>query len=139
MKRKFNSAKFDAKTIIDVAGASLIVQQLPTLLSKWLPIPASYTTLVGAGSGFLIGSMFKRPLIANASIALAIVEMIAPTIGNTMTVITGSGTTALPGSTGVPDVKALSPITTVDDYISLNDYITDPSVRQTVFDYENKY
>lgn len=144
-KRKLNKVKFDMNQIIDVAGASLIVQYIPKLLSNFgLAIPSSFQAVAGAGAGYLAGSIFNRSNLANASIALGLLTFVNPIVDNTMTVVTGSGTipagssgAALPGSS--TPVKSLSPITTVDDYISLNDYIVDPSVKQSFFDYQQSY
>lgn len=140
-KRKLNKVKFDTNQIIDVIGASLIVQYAPKLVGMLgLAIPSSIQAVAGAGAGFLAGSIFKRPGIANASIGLAALTIISPIVDNTMTVVTGSGTIPAGGSGGAlpGGTKALSPITTVDDYISLNDYQAVPTT-QSVFDYSGAY
>lgn len=131
-RRRFRKAGFNQKLIMDVGLAGVAVRVIPILLNKFVPLDPTIYTVAGAGGGYLVGSMLKKPDLANASIALGLVEFVAPMIEN---LVGGIGTPVntpvkLPGRpTGMvtlPQKKV-----SVDDYqygISLNDYVSNPSL-----------
>jgi len=136
--RKLFGAKLDSKTMIDVVGASLIVQKVPELLQTWFGLDTTISKVGAVGVGYVVGSMFGRPGISNASIALAAVDLIIPALDG-----------ILPGGTSpvvnlpVPPTKKL-PVgmvtkeVTMADYLTLNDYTNNPGLRQA-FDTYNVY
>ena len=69
-RRRFTKVGFNTKLIIDVVAASLIVQQAPHFIQSIIPMDETIGTVAGVGAGYLVGSMLKRPDLANASIAL---------------------------------------------------------------------
>jgi len=137
---RMSKVKFDSKAIIDVIGASLIVQQAPKLIDQVVQLDQMLRTVAGVGVGYLIGSMLKRPGIANASIALGAVEFVAPFVENLfggspqleptkqMPMIAPSGTGG-----AAPDLETLG------RYFSLNDYVSNPSTRMSYDAYRNNY
>jgi hypothetical protein len=139
-RRRFKRAGFNQKLIMDVGLAGIAVRVIPILLNKFVPLDPTIYTVAGAGGGWLVGSMLKKPDLANASIALGLVEFAAPMIEN---LIGGIGTPAglIPVSGGVkpmPPMK-VAPTYALDDYLRLNDYIENPGVRQGVQEYRSSY
>lgn len=139
-RRRFRKAGFNQKLIMDVGLAGIAVRVIPILLNKFVPLDPTIYTVAGAGGGYLVGSLLKKPDLANASIALGLVEFVAPMVEN---LIGGIGTTSshntLPVGRRVinPGVQPVPPALT--DYLRLNDYITDPSVRQDFAAYKDSY
>jgi hypothetical protein len=120
--RRFRSKKvsLNTKLILDVVGASLIVDLVPQLLTKVVTVDEKIGTLAGIGSGYLAGMFLKRPDLANASIGVGAVSFLLPVLSN----LIGTSTSLPSGSTG--GTKALPPMPIgagVQDYISLNDYV----------------
>lgn len=136
-KRRLSKVGFNSKLIIDVIGASLIVQKAPLLIDMIFPLDASIRALAGVGVGYLAGSMFKRPDLANASIALGVVDFVSPFVDDLL----GSGSAApiMPPAGGTMPVKSALVNKSLEKYITLNDYINDPSQRQNYFDYSSAY
>jgi hypothetical protein len=138
-KRKLSAVKFDSKTIIDVVAASLLVQKAPLLVDMIFPLDPSLRAVAGVGVGYLVGSMVKRPTIANASIALGVVDFVAPMLdglfggGAPVAIPTNNGTTAMlpPSINADADVR-------LNDYFRLNGYVGNP-VQYGVSSYRNSY
>jgi len=136
-KRRLSKVGFNSKLIIDVIGASLIVQKAPLLIDMVFPLDASIRALAGVGVGYLTGSMLKRPDLANASIALGVVDFVSPFVDD---LLGGSGTKVVtPPAGGTMPVQAIKSVNTLEKYITLNDYISNPGQRQNYFDYQNSY
>jgi len=142
-RKRFSKAGFNQKLIMDVGLAGLVVRVVPILLNKFVPLDPTLYTVAGAGGGYLIGSMMKKPDLANASIALGLVEFVAPMVENLIggivspAMIPGSNTS---GTRPVPIINRTPlPRVALDDYLSLNDYTSNPSVRQSVNQYASSY
>jgi hypothetical protein len=134
-RKRFTKVGFNTKLIVDVVAASLIVQKAPGLINMIFPLDPSIATVAGVGAGYLVGSVMKRPDLANASIALGAVDFIAPLLDGILG-SDSSSTKNLPGGTqAITNVKAGR----MEDYISLNDYVADPSKRLGYLDYMNSY
>lgn len=151
-RRKFNKAKINTKLMIDVIGASLIVQKAPALIDSIFTLPESLKAFAGAGAGFVVGSLLKRPDLANASLALGVVDFVSPLVDS---IIGGTSSTTIPASssvlvpikntggasglvnTGVPVPADMEGA--MADYIRLNDYISNPGVKMDFSGYANSY
>jgi hypothetical protein len=136
-RRRFRKAGFDQKIIMDVGLAGIAVRIVPMLLNKFVPLDPTLYTVAGAGGGYLVGTFLKKPVVSNASIALGVVEFIAPMIEDiiggipsTPALVQGGG--AQPGILGPPVVAPGG--TRVKDYHRLNDYMPYPRAR-----YANEY
>lgn len=144
-QKKIKRAGFNTKLIMDVGLAGIATRILPTIVNKFVPLDPTLYAVVGAGGTYVVGSMLKKPDLANAGIALGLVELVAPMVENLIGGITGTamvpaGTTQQ--STGVygrPIVKTVTPAVSLDDYLSLNDYTSMPGVRQSVDQYRSSY
>lgn len=139
-RRRFSKAGFNQKLIMDVGLAGLAVRVIPILLNKFVPLDPTIYTVAGAGGGYLVGSMLKKPDLANASIALGLVEFVAPMIENMVGGIVGQTPQTKPiqyKPTGNAFMTA--PVQSLDDYLSLNDYISNPATRQVVTQYASSY
>lgn len=136
---RMSKVKFDSKAIIDVIGASLIVQQAPKLIDQVIQLDPMLRTVAGVGVGYLTGSMLKRPGIANASIALGAVEFVAPFVENLfggspqLAPTKPTPMIAPPVNGGAADIESLG------RYFSLNDYVSNPSTRMSYDAYRNNY
>lgn len=136
------SAKgFYTKVMIDVAGAGIATRLIPILVNSIYPLDPTLYTVVGAGGGYLAGRMLKRPLLSNASIALGVVEFVAPMLES----IVGGGGSVSPAvlpagvKTSVPvPIKKTGMVTTVDDFFTLNEYTNSPAV-QSNSEFRNSY
>lgn len=139
-RKKFKASKLDTKLMVDVIGASLIVQQVPALLQSWFSLDSQISKIGAVGVGYVVGSMINRPTISNASIALFASDMLIPLIGN---ILPSSPSKQLPMTPPAPKslpVPIMPPqeIVSVDDYFRLNDYIPEPA--QSIYsDYRNIY
>lgn len=136
------SKGFDTKLIMDVGLAGIATRLIPSLVNKFFPIDPSIYTFVGAGGGYLAGHFLKKPVLANAAIALGIVELVTPMIDNLIGGVTGSSPMLPTGKVNLLPSKIVNkqavPPTTVSDYFNLNDYIGNPSVQS--FDaYKDSY
>lgn len=143
MRKRTGSRKmsFNSKLIVDVIGASLIVQHLPRIVSGIIRLDPMLQTVAGVGGGYLAGTFLKRPDMANASIALGALDFISPLVNDLLG--TGSsippqgGTVSmLPVKTGI--VKPEKAVTTIDDFLTLNDYVSGWS-DQSKSVYRNSY
>ena len=143
MRRRTKKVNFDFKVITDVIFASLLVQKAPGLIDMIVPIPDSIKAVAGIGAGYLVGTMLKKPMLANASIALGAVDFISPFIDN----LIGGGSTEIntsmikapnPGISPV-EIGSGAPDLDLADYIRLNGYVSNPSKRQSFDQYSNSY
>ena len=143
-RRRFKRAGFNTKLIMDVGLAGIATRILPTIVNKFVPLDPTLYAVVGAGGTYVVGSMLKKPDLANAGIALGLVELVAPMVENLIggfvgtSPMVGAGMTPAklnPAIVGAPVVKAPS----LDDYLSLNDYTSVPGVRQSVDQYRSSY
>ena len=129
-RRRFRKAGFNQKLIMDVGLAGIAVRIVPLLLNKFVPLDPTLYTVAGAGGGYLVGSMLKKPDLANASIALGLVEFVAPMIENLVGGIVGQN--AVPMIAPTPMRKPVGLVqtkTALNDYDYLNDYVGGPSVQ----------
>src|SRR3989304_4336398 len=81
-RRRFKTAGFNQRLVMDVGLAGLGVRILPMIVNKFFPLDPTLYTVAGAGATYLIGSMMKRPDMANSAIALGVVEFLAPVVEN---------------------------------------------------------
>lgn len=137
------SKGFDTKLIMDIGLAGIGTRLIPNLVNKFFPIDPTLYSVVGAGGTYLAGYFMKKPVLANAGIALGIVELIAPMIDDLIGGVTGSPmlptgkVNLLPGGK-VVNTKSVPVPPGVADYFNLNDYIGSPSVQ--AFDaYKDSY
>ena len=140
-KRKFSKVSFNKNLIIDVIGASLIVQKAPLLIDMIMPLDPTIKAAAGVGVGYFAGSMLKRPDLANASIALGVVDFVSPFVDSLLG--GGSPVTTVPSSSVLQPVKTggALPVESerLSDYFHLNDYITNPSNRLSYNSYVDNY
>jgi len=138
-KRKLTAVKLNTKLMVDIVGASLIVQQVPALLQQWFNLDTTVSKIGAVGVGYVVGSMFGRPDLSNASIALFATDMILPVIGG----ILPTGAPVAPvlpaGSKPVPIIKQAMPPVALDDYFRLNDYIATPGTSAPFAMYRDSY
>ena len=132
------SKGFDTKLIMDIGLAGIGTRLIPNLVNKFFPIDPTLYSVVGAGGTYLAGYFMKKPVLANAGIALGIVELIAPMIDDLIGGVTGSPMLPTGKVNLLPSSKVPVKKTTVNDYFNLNDYIGNPSVQS--FDaYKDSY
>jgi hypothetical protein len=137
MKRRSLKTKFDSKTIMDVGLAGLAVRVLPNLINKFVPLDPSLYAVAAAGGTYLVGSLLKKPVMANAGIALGVVELVAPYLENLLGGITGDQPMLKPVTGGALIKQPALPVT-MADFISLNDgsYVPYPTSSR---DYQSAY
>ena len=105
--------KFDGKDILNIALAALIVNDAPMLVSQLTGKPFDGMTeeIVGAGLGVVIGTMSKNPTITNASLAIAVFNImngyIVPQLQKVAASLPAAGTQ-----------KQTAPVA-INDYVSL--------------------
>lgn len=143
-KRRFSKVGFDSKMIIDVIGASLIVQKAPALIDMVFPLDNSIRTIAGVGVGYLAGSMLKRPALANASIALGAVEFVTPFVDSLLggggAPLNLPGTQAvMPATKNMPMVEIQPGAERLEKYFNLNDYTSNPGNRLPYTTYRTDY
>jgi hypothetical protein len=138
-RRKFRRAGFNTKLIMDVGLAGIATRILPMVVNKFMPLDPTLYAVVGAGGTYVVGSMLKKPDLANAGIALGLVEFVAPMVENLIGGIVGTpAVNVAPGVKPLPPMK-IQPKVALDDYLSLNDYIPMPDVRQSIDQYRSSY
>jgi len=137
-RRRFKKAGFNTKLIMDVGLAGLATRVLPIVVNKFMPLDPTLYAVVGAGGTYLVGSMLKKPDLANAGIALGIVELVAPMVEELIGGIGGTPMLPTGGAKPMPPMK-IQPKVALTDYLSLNDYIPTPGVRQGVDEYRSSY
>jgi hypothetical protein len=128
-RRKFRRAGFNTKLIMDVGLAGIATRVLPIVVNKFMPLDPTLYAVVGAGGTYLVGSMLKKPDLANAGIALGIVELVAPMVENLIGGIGGTPTLPTSGAKPMPPMK-IQPTVALDDYLRLNDYVSSPMIMQ---------
>ena len=137
-KRRMKKVAFNQKLVVDVVLASLLVQKAPELLNRFLfssnPLTGMTATAAGVGAGYLAGSIFGKSDLANASIALGAVEFIAPLIDDISSGVIGT----------MPAIAPTKPVNLVQtknvaDYLTLNDYVSDPTIKQSYDVYRESY
>lgn len=139
-KRKLTAVKLNTKLMVDIVGASLIVQQVPALLQKWFGLDSTVSKIGAVGVGYVVGSMFDRPDLSNASIALFATDMILPVIGGILPndlqvpAMLPAGKIPMP----MPPAKQV-PAVSLDDYFRLNDYISTPGTSAPFQMYRDSY
>ena len=148
-RRKFKTAKLDTKLMVDVAGASLIVQQVPALLQQWFKLDETISQVGAVGIAYLAGSFFNRPNISNAAIALFVMDMAMPLLSGILPggiVPVQQLPVGVPGAVPTPAIKKPVHVfkkypeyQAVDDFFSLNDYTNDPSSNQNHAMYRDSY
>jgi hypothetical protein len=138
-KRRFQKAGFNTKLIMDVGLAGIATRILPMVVNKFLPLDPTLYAVVGAGGTYVVGSIMKKPDLANAGIALGLVEFVAPMIEDLIGGI--GGVSPVPGIVksplGIAKIIERSPA--LSDYLNLNDYIATPGMRQGVEQYRSSY
>lgn len=121
---------FDTGVMIDVAGAGIATRIIPLFINNIYPLSGALYTLAGAGGGYLTGVLLKRPVLANASIALGIVNLVAPMIEGLISpepvLLPAGGKPGLP--TPLPPIKKYAPVA-IDDFLTLNGYTNSPMVQ----------
>lgn len=148
MRKRSLKTKLNTKQIIDVIGASLLVQKSPMLIDMIMPLSPQVRALAGVGVGYMAGAFLKRPDMANASIALGVVDFVSPFVdqlfggvGGGLPLNTSGGTVAIMPPKGMPAVDPSSGIETerLGSYVTLNDYVANPSKRLSFNQYANSY
>lgn len=151
MARRKSTRKvaFNTKLIMDVIGASLIVQKAPALLNAIVPIDPSLRAVAGVGIGYFAGKMFNRSDLANASIALGAVDFVSPFIDDLLGTFEMQQLTPGTSPSGGANVqvapgKSLPPAKVppgVNDFvdISLNDYVRSPGRASSYYKYAGSY
>jgi len=136
-RKRIGTVGFDQKIVQDVGLAALAVRILPMIVNNFFPLNQNLFTVVGTGTGYLAGTLLKNKTLANASIALGLVEFIAPAVEN---IVGGFGSPYIPDVTGIKGIPIQQKtIPVMSDYINLNDYTNDPSSRLSVSDYRDFY
>lgn len=136
-RRRLGTVGFDQKVVQDVGMAALAVRILPMVINNFFPLDQTIYTAVGAGTGYLTGTFFKNKTMANASIAIGLVEFIAPAIEN---LVGGyGGGMSLSPIKGIPkQLPMVKNMPAISDYINLNDYTNEIS-PQSVKVYSDSY
>jgi len=140
MRRRTRKFAVDTKLIVDVISASLIVQKAPALINQFLPLDPAIAKIAGVGAGWLTGNLLKRPNISNSSLALGVVDLLTPMFDN---LLGGGGGAALipvaPGNVQTDSKFIKAPMANVSDYLHLNDYVRNPSRRESYEAYKDSY
>jgi hypothetical protein len=142
-KRRFQKAGFNTKLIMDVGLAGIATRILPMVVNKFLPLDPTLYAVVGAGGTYVVGSIMKKPDLANAGIALGLVEFVTPMIEDLIGGMVGTSPAATISPSGLPMPIRIKPPSTestnLSDYLNLNDYIATPGMRQGVDEYRSSY
>lgn len=144
-RRRFKRAGFNTKLIMDVGLAGIATRVLPLIVNKFVPIDPTLYAVVGAGGTYVVGSMLKKPDLANAGIALGLVELAAPLVENLIGgfITPGMKPSVQISPTGIKTyANASTPVPIhagIADYLNLNDYTSMPEVRQGVDQYRSSY
>lgn len=145
-RRRSGAVGFDQKVVQDVGMAALAVRIIPMVVSNFFPLDQNLYTAMGAGGGYMAGNMMKNKTLANASIAIGLVEFIAPVIENLIGGFTSAPMEPLVGAPvkgiftkGAPRFIGKKVYPKVSDYMNLNDYTDNPGDRQGVDVYSDSY
>jgi len=142
-RRKIRAVRIDNKLILNVIGASLIVQKAPALINRFFPLDPNITNIAGVGAGYLVGVLMRNPQLANASLALGITGFLEPIVdsfidGTTIPQLSPPSPMGMNKIMGRPVLRR-DKTAAVEDFITLNEYIDDPSTRQSYSDYSSVY
>ena len=143
-RRRFKRAGLNTKLIMDVGLAGLATRVLPIVVNKFVPVDPTISALVGAGGTYVVGSMLKKPDMANAGVALGVVEFVAPIVEDLIGGMVAPSAPMQPITKGVslpvPIVKTAANKVELADFISLNDgsYMPYP-VPQSSREYAHGY
>src|SRR3989304_9917938 len=99
-RRRFRKAGFNTKLIMDVGLAGIGVRLIPLVVNKFFPLDPTLYAVAGAGGTYLVGSMMKKPDLANAGIALGLVELVAPMVENLIGGIGGTSNASITTGAG---------------------------------------
>lgn len=144
MKRS-RKVSFDTKLILNVAGAALIVNNVPKLLGSILPLDGVIQKVAGVGVAYVAGMVMKNPTLSNAAIAVGAVDLVQPMIDDLL----GTGTPNLPSGAPLPikkiqpsGMKTIQPASQMADYVSLNGlgaYVNAPGRANQFGSYRETY
>lgn len=127
--------------ITDVSLAGVGVRILPMVISKFVPLdsPIIYT-VAGAGATYVVGSILKKPDMANSGIALGLVEIVAPMLEDMIGgFVTPSKVVGAPVGAPVPPMGIkTSDVVSLNGYDRLNDYVALPE-KSNYWDYKGSY
>jgi len=153
--RRRKKVTVNTKQIIDIAIASIVVQKAPLLINSFIQLDPTIAQVAGAGVGYLAGVMFERPDIANASIALGAVELVSPMIdqligqvvstdvveNKSQNIVNGGIYGGNTSKTSLPPSKfgATFQQSNMGDYLTLNDYVSDPNQKMNEAAYRDSY
>lgn len=140
-RRRSTRVKLNTKLMIDIINAGLIVRNLPKIINMVIPLDPMISTVAAVGGGYVAGVFFKRPDLANASIAVGIAQFVDPFIDDLIGGI-GGGIPLSPVTTSGmlgPPVKEPASAVAIGDYLNLNDYINDPSGSMPATAYGSAY
>lgn len=111
--------KISGKDVFDIILSGLLVNDAPGLLAGMTGKQFSGITedLVGGGVGVLVGTMTKKPLVTNASLAIAVFNIINGMIVGQVESFLPSVTESKLTTTKPTNKKA--PMVSVNDYVSM--------------------
>lgn len=140
-KRRTKKVSFNTTTVMDVGLAGLATRVIPLVVNKFFPLDPTLYSVVGAGGTYVAGVLTKKETLANAGIALGIVELIAPMVEE---IIGGFAPgkelpMGIPGGMPTPIKKAVkSSEVALNDFTRLNEYTNSPVVQSGV-EYRGSY
>jgi len=136
-RRTKRKVSFDSKIVIDVGLAGLATRLIPQVVNKFMPLDPTLYSVIGAGGTYLAGTLLKKEVLANAGIALGLVELVSPMVEE---IIGGFGSPAtLPmGVKASPTPIAIKGAPALNDPMYLADYTNSPAV-QSYNDYSGSY
>jgi len=144
-RKRFSKTKVDTKIIMDVGLAGLVVRVLPMVVNKFVPLEPMIYTAVGAGGTYVVGSMMKKPVLANAGIAYGLVEVVAPMVEELIGGFVGTApvvTAPVGGPSGVKVSKLpaykMPAVDSLQSYNRLNEYVPIPTMRYNT-EYRDSY
>lgn len=147
-RRRSGKVAYDQKVVQDVGMAALAVRILPMVINNFFPLNQTIYTVVGTGAGYMVGTLLKNKTMANASIAMGLVEFVAPVIEDMIGGFGAMGSNSDEAARYMPPVQrrystrppGADPEGSGDlaDYIRLNDYVPAPSNRH-YSDYSEYY
>jgi len=138
-KRRTRKVSFNSKTVLDIGLAGLATRLIPQVVNKFFPLDPTLYSVVGAGGTYITGLLTKKEILANAGIALGLVELVSPMVED----LIGGFVSPPAMPVGMVTTKgAPTPIkksvVSVNDYGVLEDYTNSPAV-QSYNDYRNSY
>lgn len=92
-RRRMAKVKLDKNLALNTLIASLIVQQLPGIVNKYLltgtPLSDTILRVIGAGGSILYGMAFKNNEVANIGVVLAGADLVNNAITSTLSTNVG--------------------------------------------------